>query len=64
MPGKKKYKLNKSKFFNAMPVIIGTFVLVYLGICYMDILLHNLNNPSYGEWNMLVKLITGLGGIA
>lgn len=54
---KTKYRVNVKKFIAAMLTILGSFMFMYLVICYMDIAVNNLGTPSTAEWNLLLKFI-------
>ena len=41
--------------------IIGALILVYVIICYVEVLNNNMaENPKYSEWNCLVNISTQL----
>ena len=52
-----KYRLNIKKFIAAMLTILGSLMCIYMVICYMDIVVNNLDIPSTAQWNLLVKFI-------
>ena len=54
---KTKYRLNIKKFIAAMLTILGSLMCIYMVICYMDIVINNLDIPSTAQWNLLVKFI-------
>lgn len=50
--------MKKMKKIDKIIMVVMAMIMLYFGVCYVEILIKNLTeNPQYSDWNLLVNII-------